>query len=135
MRRPSSDDELAQIIESALWDAKGDQGTASVIAADAIRAAGYRVVVGAVTRATVKALGEPVDDSAAMRHEMVLRGAQVLDDPDAGRNYKSTIEAMRAVLADLKGADGGAAHVFKLLVDEIRAPERSGDDPEVVNSA
>lgn len=117
-RRPTSGDELAQLIEDALWSSHGDPATASVVAADAIREAGYRVIEGAVTRATARALGAPTTDLAAMRHEIVLRGARVLDDPDAGRNYKSTVEAMRAVLADLTagGEDDAAA-----VMAEIRS--------------
>lgn len=133
-RRPAAGDELAQLIEDALWSCRGDSATASVVAADAIRAAGYRIVVGAVARATSRALGDPKSDLDAMRHEIVMRGAHVLDDPEAGRNYKSTVEAMRAVLADLK-AGGGSADAARAIVDAIRGSGGSGDAASVGDSA
>lgn len=137
VRRPSHDDPLAQMIDDALFEARGDESTAAVIAAEAIRNAGWRPLQGAVERALRRALGDPGDDDMrAMRHEIVLRGARVLDDPESGRNYKSTVEAMRQVLADLGGDDGGAGGGgFAGIVEAIREAGRDRNDPEVVDPA
>lgn len=123
VRRPSSDDELAQLIDAALWEARGDSATASVLAAEAIRSAGYRRVVdGAIEAAAREALGEPADAMTRMRQELVFRGARALDDPENARFYKSTVEAMRSVLADLAG-EGGADDAAAIM-DAIRSAAR-----------
>lgn len=135
VRRPQHDDRLAQIIDDALFESRGDESTAAVVAAERIRDEGWRPLQGAVERAMRKALGAAADDMTALRHEVVLRGARVLDDPDAGRNYKSTVDAIRAVLADLKDAGGGAADAAAAIMAAIRGTGGSGDAAPVGDPA
>ena len=139
VRRPASDDQLAQLIESALWDAHGDSATASVVAAEAIRSAGWihRDSVdpleilepsAAIERAAREALPEAKDAATRLRHELVFRGARALDDPANARYFASTVEALRKVLADVKDSGGaGGADVFAALVGQIRGARGSGD--------
>ncbi|MBB3158203.1 hypothetical protein FHS07_001899 [Microbacterium proteolyticum] len=143
VRRPASDDELAQLIESALWDAHGDSATASVVAADAIRAAGWihRDSVdpleilepsAAIERAAREALPEAKDAATRLRHELVFRGARALDDPANARYFASTVEALRKVLADVKDSGGaGGADAFAALVGAIRGTGGSGNPAPV----
>ncbi|MEV7874515.1 hypothetical protein [Microbacterium sp. NPDC089188] len=146
VRRPASDDELAQLIESALWDAHGDSATASVVAADAIRAAGWihRDSVdpleilepsAAIERAAREALPEAKDAATRLRHELVFRGARALDDPANARYFASTVEALRKVLADVKDSGGaGGADAFAALVGAIRGTGGSGNPAPVGDS-
>jgi hypothetical protein len=120
-RRPSSGDTLAQIIEQAIWDAKGDEATASVVAAAAVRAAGYRRVLdGPVEAAAREALGEPSSAAERERFEAVFRTARVLDDPETNaRSIKGAVEAYRIARADTK--TDGSADDAAAIMDAIRS--------------
>lgn len=147
VRRPASDDELAQLIESALWDAHGDSATASIVAAAAIRDAGWvhRGALDAlelldlleadapIERAARDALPDAPDKATRLRRELIFRGARALDDPKNARYYASTVEALRKVLADLTDDEGGSSAD---IVEAIRNAGRDdGDGPEVGDSA
>lgn len=133
VRRPAPGDELAQLIEAALWEARGDSATASVVAAAAIRDAGW-VHRGAldslelldlleadapIERAAREALPEPKDAKTRMRYEVIFRGARSMDDPANARYFASTVEAMRKMLAELESG-GDDADDFAELVGKIR---------------
>lgn len=147
VRRPALGDELAQLIDEALWDARGDSATAAIVAASAIRAAGWvhRDSLGplelldlleadaAIERAAREALPEATDKATRLRHELVFRGARALDDPKNARYFASTVEALRKVLADLTGDEGGSSAD---IVEAIRNAGRDdGDGAEVGDSA
>ncbi|GAB2702412.1 hypothetical protein BKA24_001680 [Microbacterium marinum] len=132
-RHESNGDALLSIIEDALFDAGGGL-VAAKVAADRLRAAGFRQFVdGPIEAAAREALTDPADAATRMRHELVYRGARALDDPDNARFYKSTVEAMRQVLADLSGGDEGGGSGD--IVEAIRAAARGGDAAEVVDPA
>lgn len=146
-RRPDLGDELAQLIDEALWDARGDSATAAIVAASAIREAGWvhRDSLGplelldlleadaAIERAAREALPEATDKATRLRHELVFRGARALDDPKNARYFASTVEALRKVLADLTGDEGGSSAD---IVEAIRNAGRDdGDGPEVGHSS
>ncbi|ONI62633.1 hypothetical protein CSIV_14250 [Microbacterium sp. CSI-V] len=146
-RRPDLGDELAQLIDEALWDARGDSATAAIVAASAIREAGWvhRDSLGplelldlleadaAIERAAREALPEANDKATRLRHELVFRGARALDDPKNARYFASTVEALRKVLADLTGDEGGSSAD---IVEAIRNAGRDdGDGPEVGHSS
>ncbi|MBQ9916083.1 MAG: hypothetical protein IJO71_02655 [Microbacterium sp.] len=147
VRRPALGDELAQLIDDALWEARGDSATAAIVAASAIRAAGWvhRDSLGplelldlleadaAIERAAREALPEAADKATRLRHELVFRGARALDNPENARYFASTVEALRKVLADLTGDEGGSSAD---IVEAIRNAGRDdGDGPEVGDSA
>lgn len=146
-RRPAPGDELAQLIESALWDAKGDAATASIVAAAAIRDAGWihRASVdpleilepsSAIERAAREALPDAKDAATRLRHELVFRGARALDDPANARYFASTVEALRKVLADVKDSGGGGgADAFAAFVGAIRGTGGSGNPAPVGDPA
>lgn len=148
VRRPALGDELAQLIDEALWDARGDSATASVAAAAAIRAAGWvhrdsldalelldlLDASAAIERAARAALPEAADDATRLRHELIFRAARSLDDPKNARYFASTVEAMRKLLADLE-AGGNGADAFAALVGAIRGAGGSGDAAPVGDSA
>lgn len=129
--RTEHEDPLAQIIEDALWDERGNPWSANV-AAERIRAAGWRLWEdGPIEAAAREALTDPGDPGTRMRHELVFRGARSLDNPDNARYYASTVEAMRKVLADLVGPDGDGGSGDD-IVEAIRRAARDGDGgPEV----
>lgn len=132
-RRAEFADPLAQLIEDALWDERGNPWAANV-AADRIREAGWRLWVdGPIEAAARDALTEPADAAARMRHELIFRGARSLDDPDNARYFASTVEAMRKVLADLVGPDAGGGNAD--IVEAIRNAGRDRDSSEVDDTA
>lgn len=134
VRRPTSDDALAQLIEQALWDAKGDEGTASVLAAEAIRDAGYVLLVaGPIEAAFRAAIDEPEDVMKFALREVVLRQARGLDDPGNARNSKQLWEVARQALGDMNA--GGAADDTAEVMAAIRGAIGSGDDPSVGDPA
>ncbi|MFG6277935.1 hypothetical protein [Microbacterium sp. 5K110] len=129
VRRPGLDDPLAQMIDDALFDARGDATTAAIVAAERIREAGWlhRDEVepldllepsSAIERAAREALVDPKDAATRLRHELVFRGARSLDDPKNARYFASTVEAVRRVLADLIA--GGGADDAAAIMDAIR---------------
>lgn len=129
-----SDDPLAQLIEDALWDERGNPWAANV-AAERIRAAGWRLWVdGPIEAAAREALTGADDAETRMRHELVFRGARSLDDPDNARYFASTVEAMRKILADIVGPDGGGGSNAD-IVEAIRSAGRDRDETEVDHSA
>lgn len=134
VRRPGLDDPLAQMIDDALFDARGDSATAAIVAAERIREAGWvhRDEVepldllepsSAIERAAREALTDPKDGPTRFRHEVIFRGARSLDDPKNARYFASTVEAVRRVLADLIA--GGGADDAAAIMDAIRGA--SGD--------
>ncbi|MDQ1111174.1 hypothetical protein QE418_000622 [Microbacterium testaceum] len=139
VRRPALGDELAQLIDDALWDASGDSATASIVAAAAIRDAGWihRGSLDAlelldlleadapIERAARDALPEAPDKATRLRHELIFRGARALDDPKNARYYASTVEALRKVLADLTDDEGGSSAD---IVEAIRNAGRDDGD-------
>ncbi|MGZ0067851.1 hypothetical protein [Microbacterium arborescens] len=145
VRRPAPGDSLAQLIESALWDAAGDQGTASVLAAERIRAEGWlhrddvdpeefgMVPAAGIERAARLALRDSDDPTTQLRYELVFRGARSLDDPENARYYASTVTAIRSVLADLGDGDDGGSNAD--IVEAIRNAGRDGNPAEVGDAA
>ena len=150
VRRPVLGDELAQLIDDALWDASGDSATASIVAAAAIRDAGWvhrdslspeellnlLEAPAPIERAAREAMPDAADAATRMRHELIFRAARSLDDPTNARYFASTVEAMRKVLADVKeSGGGGGADAFAALVGAIRGTGGSGNPAPVGDPA
>jgi len=149
-RRPGVHDELAQMIDEALWDASGDSATASIVAAAAIRDAGWvhrdslspeellnlLEAPAPIERAAREAMPDAADAATRMRHELIFRAARSLDDPTNARYFASTVEAMRKVLADVKeSGGGGGADAFAAIVGAIRGTGGSGNPAPVGDPA
>lgn len=106
-RRPTaSGDELTAVIEDAIFEHGGTQ-TAASVAAENLRALGYRAVVDdpiqAAARRALPAIG---GDSALseLRRETAYRAAAVADNPKAAPFFKSAAEVLRLTIEDLIAA-------------------------------